>query len=352
MDLFQVKSAEKEGCVLNMEKEIKTIKNQMPIMHRVKKLRANSYFGPIAALVFVFLLFTIGTGGSFLSVNNMQVILNLASVAAIMATGSTLVILLGCIDLSAEGLLAFTAILCGYLLKNTRTATDLGIAALPIVIGIGACLGIINGVTTTKLRIPSFIATLGMMYTGMGLSIILSGGATIPVRDSVLQNFVNGRIAGIPNLFLIALGVAVIINIILKSTRFGKSVYAVGGDEVLAKQAGINVDRTKIIVFAIAGALYGMAAFFMVARLQAANPQISKGMLFPSITAVVVGGSSMSGGIGNATNAVIGALIVTSLNNGMVLMHINPFVQGAVNGIVLIAAVAATMDRKKIGNIK
>ena len=335
-----------------MENVSKTVGSRISAMYRLRMLRSSNYFGPVTALVFVTLLFTVGTKGEFVSINNIQVILNLASVAAIMAIGSTLVILLGCIDLSAEGVLAFTAILCGYLLKNTRTAYDLGIAALPLVMLIGAGLGFTNGLATTKLRIPSFIATLGMMYTAMGLSIILSGGATIPVRDSVLQTFVNGRIVGIPTLFLISVGVVVIINIILKSTRFGKSVYAVGGNEVLAKQAGINVDRTKIIILAIAGALYGMAAFFMVARLQAANPQISKGMLFPSITAVVVGGSSMSGGIGSATNAIIGALIVTGLNNGMVLMAINPFVQGAVNGIVLVIAVAATMDRKKIGNIK
>ncbi len=335
-----------------MEKIIKTTGNQNPFGYRIKKLRSSNYFGPVTALVFVALLFTIGTKGAFLSIDNIQVILNLASVATIMAIGSTIVILLGCIDLSAEGVLAFTAILCGYLLKNTRNAYDLGIAALPLVMVIGAGLGLINGIITTKLRIPSFIATLGMMYTAMGISIIMSGGATIPVRDSELQTFVNGRIAGIPTLFLISVAVVIVINIVLKSTRFGKSVYAVGGDEVLARQAGINVDRTKIIVLAISGALYGMAAFFMVTRLQAANPQISKGMLFPSITAVVVGGSSMSGGIGNATNAIIGALIVTGLNNGMVLMQINPFIQGAVNGVVLIAAVAATMDRKKIGNIK
>lgn len=317
-----------------------------------KFLRARPLFGPISTLLFVGFLFSLGTGGGFVSIKNIQTILVISSVAAIVATASTLVVLLGCIDLSAEGVLAFTAVLCGHLVKNPKTALDLGVWALPVVMGAGGLVGLVNGVAITRLRIPSFIASLGMMYTAMGFSIILCGGATIKVSAPSLQVFTNGLTFGVPNMTFVTLLVIVIVNLMLRYTRLGKHIYALGGDEVLAQQAGVPVGTTKVIVYTIAGMLYGMAAFFMVSRLQASNPQISKGMLFPAMTAVVVGGSSLSGGIGSATNAFIGALIVAGLNNGMVYMNINPYIQGAVNGVVLIAAVAVTMDRRKIGIIK
>ena len=318
----------------------------------VRKVRSWSFFGPVATLFIVAIIFSIGTGGGFVSFKNIQTILMIASVAAIVASASTMVVLLGCIDLSAEGVIALMAVICGHILKNTKTVMDLGVWAIPLVLVLGAAIGLITGLTTSMLRIPSFIASLGMMYTTMGLSIVLCGGATIKVLDPGLQNFANGMTIGSPNRAYVTILLILILNIILKRTRLGRFMYAVGGDEVLAQQAGVPVRLTKTLVFGIAGALYGLAAFFMVSRLQASNPQISKGMLFPAMTAVVVGGSSMSGGIGSATNAFLGALIVSGLNNGMVYMNINPYIQSAVNGVVLIAAVALTMDRKKIGIIK
>jgi ribose transport system permease protein len=129
-------------------------------------------------------------------------------------------------------------------------------------------------------------------------------------------------------------------------------MYAIGGDETLARQAGIKVDRVKVIVFAITGCLYAVASLLLVARLASSNPRTGKDLMFPAMTAVAVGGVSLSGGVGGALNALFGALIVTALNNGMVLMKVSPYLQNAVNGIVLIAAVSATIDRKKIGIIK
>jgi ribose transport system permease protein len=313
---------------------------------------AHSVLGPLAALFLVSLLFTIGTFGAFLSWANIQTILSLSGLLAITTLGSSIVILIGGIDLSPEGVIALAAIVCGFLVKNPTTSLDLGFLALPVAMLVGATAGFVNGLINTKLKIPSFIATLGMWFATLGLAVIISRGETTPFLDPRLQQLANGYFFGIPNLTIIAMILFLIMFLIQKRTALGKYIFAIGGDEVLAKQAGINITRVKIIVFALAGCMYGVSAFFIASRLNVSNPQLSKGMLFPAITATVVGGTALSGGIGGALNAFIGALVVTALNNGMVLMHINPYIQGAVNGLVLIIAVTITMDRKKIGIIK
>lgn len=309
--------------------------------------------GPLAALFFVALLFTIGTSGEFLSWANIQTILSLSGLLAITTLGSSSVILIGAIDLSPEGVIALAAIVCGFLVKNPKTGLDFGFLALPVTMVVGSVAGLINGLINTKLKIPSFIATLGMWFATLGLAVIISRGETTPFLDLRLQSLANGaRLFRIPNITIIAIILFLTLLLIQKRTAIGKHIFAIGGDEVLAKQAGINVTKVKIIVFALAGCFYGISAFLIASRLNVSNPRLSQGMLFPAITATVVGGTALSGGIGGALNAFIGALVVTALNNGMVLMHINPYVQGAVNGAVLIAAVAITMDRQKIGIIK
>ena len=322
------------------------------IVNSFRAIISHSILGPLTALLLVSLLFSIGTFGAFLSFANFQTILSLSGLLAITTLGSSSVILIGGIDLSAEGVIALSAIVCGLLVKNPKTATDLGFWALPIAMFVGAGAGCINGLINTTLKIPSFIATLGMWFATLGLSVIISRGQTTPLLDPRLQQLANGTFLGIPNITIIAAILFLTLMLVQKRTALGKYIFAIGGDESLAKQAGINVTLVKVIVFAIAGCFYGISAFFIVSRLNVANPTLSKGMLFPAITATVVGGTSLSGGIGGALNAFIGALVVTALNNGMVLMHLSPYIQGAVNGIVLILAVAITMDRQKIGMIK
>ncbi len=313
---------------------------------------SHSILGPLMALLFVALIFTIGTFGAFLSWANIQTILSLSGLLAITTLGSSSVILIGGIDLSPEGVIALSAIVCGFLVKNPKNSVDIGFLALPIVMLVGAAAGCINGLINTKLKIPSFIATLGMWFATLGLAVIISRGETTPFLDPRFQQLANGYLFGIPNITIIAAILFLLTLLIQKRTALGKYIFAVGGDEVLARQAGINVERVKIIVFSLAGCFYGISAFFIAARLNVSNPTLSKGLLFPAITATVVGGTALSGGIGGAVNAFIGALVVTALNNGMVLMQINPYIQNAVNGGVLILAVAATMDRKKVGIIK
>lgn len=314
---------------------------------------SHSVFGPLLALFLITIIFTIGTNGFFLSLGNILTILNLSGVLAIIALGVSMPILMGGIDLSVEGTMSLTSIVMGFLVKNSQTNIDIGFWVIPVVMIIGSIVGIVNGLLNTKLKIPSFMATLGMGFVAQGLAVILSKGATIPFLDPRFQDLANGkRLLGIPNITIIAVILGVILLIMQRRTPLGKSIYAIGGNEELAKQSGINAERVKISIFGLAGCLYGIAAFFLCSRLNCANPTLSKGFLFPAITAAIVGGTALTGGIGGALNAFIGTLVVTGLNNGMVLMQINPYIQGAVMGFILIGAVAITIDREKIGIIK
>ncbi|HVO18692.1 MAG TPA: ABC transporter permease [Anaeromyxobacter sp.] len=309
-------------------------------------------YGQIVALALVFAIFAVGTGGGYLSLRNVLTILSLAGIPMIVCLGIHLVIIIGAMDLSTEGVISLCAVICGFLIKNSFTHYDIGFWVLPVSVAIGALAGLVSGVLSTAARMPSFIATLGIWWVAQGLSVVVGRGNSVKMLDPRFQTITNGDTLGLPNTILIALVFFAGLWVMQRRTRFGRYMYAMGGDEALARQAGIKVARVKVLVFTLTGAIYGFAALLLSARLAATNPRIGNGQLFPSMTAVAVGGISLSGGVGGALNAVFGALIVVALNDGMVLMKISPYVQNAVNGIVLILAVALTIDRRKIGIIK
>lgn len=308
--------------------------------------------GQLISLLIVIVLFSIGTGGQYFSINNFLTILSLAGIPMIIALGVHQMIIMGAMDLSLEGIIAFCAVICGLMIKNPVTSMDIGMGIFPVVIAVGMLCGFFNGLINTKLKMPSFIATLGISWVTFGLAVIFSGGISIPLEDMRFQLIMNGSLGGFPYITMIALAIFAMLYLFQTKTSVGKHMYAIGGDEILARQAGVNVDKVKIIVFVMGGAIYGIAALFLVARLNSSAARLGNNLLFPAMTAVAVGGVSLSGGVGTALNAILGTLIVTALNNGMVLMHISPYMQTAVNGIVLITAVALTIDRKKIGLIK
>jgi ribose transport system permease protein len=314
--------------------------------------RRSGIGGQLVSLAIVAGIFTAGTRGRFLSAANLQVILSLAAIPAIIALGLHQVVVLGGIDLSVEGVVALCVVFVGFLAHNAFNSNDVGLWIVPIIVGFGALAGVVNGLLNTKLKIPSFISTLGMSWVLWGLAVFVSKGQTIPLLQNPLTGFVNGTFFGIPDLALIATLLFLAVQFIQDRTRFGRYLYAVGGDEVLAAQAGVDVDKTKIIVFAIAGLFYGLSALFLAVELNSAQAITGNNLLFPAITAVSVGGVALTGGIGGANNAALGALIVTALNDGMILVNVNPYAQEAVNGIVLVVAVALTIDRRKLGFIK
>jgi ribose/xylose/arabinose/galactoside ABC-type transport system permease subunit len=308
--------------------------------------------GQLISLVIVMGIFAIGSGGRYVSLANLQVILSLAAIPAIIAIGLHQVVVLGAIDLSVEGVVALCVVFVGFLAHNKFNSNDVGIWIVPITLGVGGVAGVVNGLLNTKLRIPSFISTLGMSWVLWGLAVFVSKGQTTPLLENPLRGFVNGNVLGIPNLALIAVALFLVVQFIQDRTQFGRYLYAVGGDEVLSAQAGVKVSFIKIIVFGIAGVFYGLSALFLAVRLDSAQAITGNNLLFPAVTAVAVGGVALTGGIGGAKNAALGALIVTALNDGLILLNVSPYAQEAVNGVVLVTAVALTIDRKKLGFIK
>ena len=215
-------------------------------------------------------IFTIGTRGKFLSGANLQVILSIAAIPAIIAIGLHQVVVFGGIDLSVEGVVALCVVFVGSLAHNKVNTNDVGLWIVPIVVVFGGIAGIVNGLLNTKLKIPSFISTLGMSWVLWGLAVFVSKGQTIPLVQNPLTGFVNGTLFGIPNLAIVATALFIVVQVIQDRTRFGRYLYAVGGDEVLAAQAGVDVDTMKIIVFGIAGVFYGLSALFLAVELDSA----------------------------------------------------------------------------------
>ncbi len=316
------------------------------------RIKSNNYSGPVLALLIIFVMFAFGTRGITLRIANFQNILSLGGLMVFGVLGLSFVLLLGAIDLSAEGIIALTAVVSGMLMPNQIRPVDIGLWVWPIAMLVGFTAGIISGLLNTKLKMPSFLVTLGMWYVTRGLAVILIKGQQLAINDQRFKQLVDGKVIGIPSIAVIAAAFIAIFYLLQKRTSFGKYVMAIGGNETLAIQAGINVPLIKTLVFGLSGAMFGAVGFFLVCRLQIASAALGKGMLFPIITAAVLGGNSLSGGNGGALYALIGTLALTFLANGMVIMNINVFAQQAVNGIVLILAVALSMDRKKMGIIK
>jgi ribose/xylose/arabinose/galactoside ABC-type transport system permease subunit len=315
-------------------------------------LRRIGILAQLLSLAILVAVFAIGTKGKYLSWANIQTILSLAAIPAILAIGLHLTVVLGGIDLSVQGVASLCAIFVGLLMKNQYNSNDVGLWMIPIAMGIGGVAGLISGLLNAGLRIPSFIATLGMSWVLYGMAVYINRAVNVIIQDERIFKFINGMVLGVPVIAILALALTIIMQFVQNRTRFGRYVYAIGGDEAIAKQAGVRVNRIKVIVFATAGLIYGLGSLLLACRLGVATSRMGNTLLFPTITAVAVGGVALTGGLGGAKNAALGALIVTALNDGLVLMQVNPYAQQAVNGIVLIGAVALTLDRKKLGFIK
>jgi ribose transport system permease protein len=308
-------------------------------------------FAPL--LVLIALCIIIGLiNPNFLSVRNMVRIANSAAIPLILGLGVTFVIIMGSIDLSIEGVVAFAAVILSLLVLNGANANDFGLLGALLVICLGATMGFLNGVIHVGLRIPSFMATLGMWFVGVGVANAILGGITVRVSDPLIRALALDRLGGVPFavwLALAALGVAYVIQ---SHTRLGRYMYAIGGGEDLAALSGIDVKRCRIAIFTIAGTFYGLGGIIAAAQQGAGFALIGQGRLFTTITAVVVGGTALTGGSGGVLQTLVGVLIVMVLSNGMVLMGISPYVQQVVQGIMIIIAVALSVDRARLKIVK
>lgn len=289
---------------------------------------------------------------NFLTFGNLVRISQAAMIPLVLGLGATFVILMGSIDLSVEGILSLGAVILSLLVLNGANGNDFGLLGVLLVLLTGAAAGCLNGLIHVRLRIPSFMATLGMWFVGVGVANAVLGGIAVRITDPMVRGLALERFLGFPWgvwLALAALGVAYVIQ---DHTRLGRYMYALGGGEELAALSGIPVRAVRIATFTLAGAFYALGGVLAAAQLGLGNAQIGTGRLFTTITAVVVGGTALTGGQGSVLQTFVGVLIVVVLSNGMVLMGIQPSVQQAVQGLLIIAAVALSIDRARMRIVK
>ena len=298
--------------------------------------------GPLIGLFLLVIVITL-LNPSFLSINNLFNVLRQVSISALIAFGMTFVILTGGIDLSVGSTLALTGAVAASLLASGMDP----IIAMGIALILGLILGAINGVIITKGKVAPFIATLATMTIYRGLTLVYTEGRPISgLGDSMtFQLFGKGYFFGIPVPVVTMILAFAVLYFILHKTTFGRRVYAVGGNEEASRLSGINPDRVKIAVYAITGLLAAMSALILTSRLNSAQPTAGDSYELDAIAAVVLGGTSLTGGKGWIFGTLVGALIIGVLNNGMNLIGVSSFFQQVVKGIVILLAVL--IDRKK-----
>ena len=266
--------------------------------------------------------------------------------------GATFVILMGSIDLSVEGIVSLAAVIASLLVTNDINAISIGLWAVPIALILGALMGFTNGIVHVGLKTPSFMTTLGIGFAGIGIATAILGGLTVRISDQSFRALSLGRYLNVPAAVWIAFACVALAYLIQQRTRIGRWIYAIGTDEITARQAGIPIERARVLVFTLAGMFYGLGGVLAAAQFGQGHALISQGRLFTTITAVVVGGTALSGGVGSVINSVVGVLLVVVLSNGMVLMGIQPYIQQGVQGLLIIIAVALALDRSQLAIVK
>jgi ribose transport system permease protein len=289
---------------------------------------------------------------NFLSFGNMVRISQTAMIPLVLGIGATFIILMGSIDLSVEGVLTLAAVILSMLVINGANANDYGLFAVAAVLIVGATVGFVNGVIHVRLKVPSFMTTLGTWFIGVGIANALLGGMATRINDPMIRGLAIERFLGFPWGVWVALACLIIALLIQNYTRLGRHIYALGGGEELAALSGISVAKVRISAFTIAGVFYAVGGILAAAQLGLGNAQMGNGRLFTTVTAVVVGGTALSGGQGSVLQTLVGVLIVVVLSNGMVLMGVPPSVQIGVQGLMIIAAVALSIDRKLMKIVK
>lgn len=306
-------------------------------------------FQCLAALLLMVLALSLHpqVSDTFLTQENGLNVLRQISVNLCLSIGMTLVILSGGIDLSVGSVLAFSGAVAAGLLKNGLEIRAFDVAlqftvagAIAAGICIGALLGWINGWVITRFRIPPFVATLGMLSVARGLTRLWTNGYPITGLGGDFAQIGTGYFLGLPMPVWIAGVLVGLFVLITRKTRLGRYLYAVGGNERAAQLSGLNLRQIKIAVYALAGALAGIAGLLLTARLDSATPNAGIGYELDSIAAVVIGGTSLSGGRGSVLGTVLGCLIIGVLNNGLVLLAVSPDWQLVIKGFVILAAVA------------
>jgi ribose transport system permease protein len=296
---------------------------------------------PLVVVVGLIVVFAI-TSPPFLSWRNFSAITGEGATLLIASLGASFVVLMGSIDLSVGAIVLLVGSVCVSLLANH----DYGLMVLPLAAVLGAVLGGVNGTICVAGRVPSFVVTLGTLsvFTGIALSIL--SGQAIMFDSAALDVLATGHLVPhLPNIALCALVLWCICVAIGIWTKFGRFALIIGGGETVARTSGLPVGRYKILSFAFSGLMAGVAAVFAMARLGAVGPTLGQDLLLNSIAAIVVGGTSLAGGVGGVHRTFIGVAIIALLNNGLNLLGVGPYWQMVIKGAVVVGAVLVGQDR-------
>ena len=270
----------------------------------------------------------------FLSAGNIRNLFWQATTVGIIAIGQTLIILTAGIDLSVGGIMAISAMLGGLVMSNT----SLG-AGITTVLLTGLGVGVLNGVLVSYARLAPFIVTLGTLSITQSLTYVITDGSSITGLPAGYRFFGYQRVFGLPLYTIVLIGLFILGHIMLKKTKLGRFLYAIGSNEEASRLAGVNVKFNKMIAYSITGLLCAIAALILTSRLGAIDPDTGSGIELDTIAAVVIGGASMSGGKGSLVGTLIGVFFITVLHNGLNLIGVSPFWQGSAVGAVIIISV-------------
>ena len=305
-----------------------------------------------ASLIVLMVIFSVLKPDAFFTTDNIIGILQSTTVIGVLAIASTFIIITSGIDLSVGVLMTFCAVMAGVLMVNLGLPMWIGV---PGAILVGALSGTVSGLAITKLRVPPFIATLGMMMLLKGASLIITKTRPIYFNDvegvdaislgSALSDLVPGL--PIPNGVLIMFIVAVVSAVVLNKTALGRYTFALGSNEEAVRLSGVNVDRWKVIIYAFSGGICGIAGLLIASRLNSAQPALGQGYELDAIAAVVIGGTSLSGGVGTILGTIIGAFIMSVLINGLRIMSVAQEWQMVLTGVIIILAVYTDNLRRK-----
>jgi ribose transport system permease protein len=304
-----------------------------------------------AGLIVLFIGFSLASP-YFRTLDNINGILLATAVNAVLALGVTFVIITAGIDLSVGTVMTLSAVMAGVFITFWKLPVPLGVLAG---LATGALCGLVNGTFISRMRIPPFIATLGMMYIAKGLSLVISGLKPIYFNDApAFAKISMGSIVGavipafpIPNAVLIMFGAAIIAGLVLSKTVLGRYDFAIGSNEEATRLSGVNVAMWKTAIYTLCGLFAGLAGILMAARLNSAQPALGTGYELDAIAAVVIGGTSLSGGEGSIVGTIIGAFVISTLTNGLRILSVPQEWQMVVTGLIVIGAVYLDQLRRR-----
>lgn len=300
---------------------------------------------PVIALIVLIVVFAI-ISPAFFTTSNLVNLVRQMAVLLVVSLGATFVVVIGGIDLSFGSVMTLTAVTTALLVNAV------GPWGAIVGFAVGVLCGLVNGVVHVLLKVPSFIVTLGTMFVFAGLALIFTGGRPQGLKSESLSKLFGGTTFGIPVIFIWALFALLLAVLIEKKLVFGFRAKAVGDNETVARLSGINVERVKVLAFMLSGVFAAFAGLLLMVRTNSASGSMGEPFLMQALAAILLGGTSLMGGIGGPSRTILGVVVISVLSNGMNLASVDPFTQQTITGIVLIVAVAVTLNRKELTSVK